>query len=91
MASRTRQPREREREESRDKKRKREEGREKKRRRKKGDRRREGKGGDMRESVRPVQRWSHSATGPGIMSVVHSEESTAFGANKRNRKLHGDV
>ena len=53
MASRTQQPREREGEESREKKRKREDRREKQRRRR-GKR----EGGDMRESVRPVQRWS---------------------------------
>ena len=60
MASRTRQPREREGEESIEKKRKREDRREKQRRRRKGEGggRGKGEGGDMRESVRPVQRWS---------------------------------
>ena len=55
-----------------------------KRRRKKGDRR--GKGGRGRggtcESRSGLSRGgTHAATRPGIISVVHSEGSTAFGAN----------
>ena len=39
-----------------------------------------GKGGDMRR-LGLSRGGTHAATGPGIISVVHSEGSTAFGAN----------
>ena len=61
MASRTRQPRERER----------------------GRRVELRKGKEKTEEKLDLSRGGpHSATGPGIISVVHSEGSTAFGASK---------